>query len=180
MRRRGVYMTALGGVLCALAVTVISLGSIIPLATFVSPVIAAACVMFFCVEYNMKAALTVYAAVSILSVIIASDKEQALVFAFVVGYYPVLKTAVEKLKSKFLQRLIKFCVFNATSIGLYVIITKVLIVAAVKAEFESYSNIIVAMIIVLANITLVVFDIFLAKLSIIYIAKIRPKIIKQR
>lgn len=170
------YAIAAGGVLSGMAIALMLLGSIIPLATFVSPALAAICVLYFCLAFSNRMALAVYIVISVLTLLLAADKELALVFTFIIGYYPVLKMATEKLKSRLMQWVIKFGVFNLTSIGLYYILINVFIVSSVREEFAEYTTLLLIVLLLLANATLFFYDRVLTKLAILYEVKLKPKL----
>ena len=174
MNRRGIYKIAIGGVLTATAVLIMLLGSVVPFATFVSPCLSAICVFYYCLEFGAGAALIVYASISLASLLLAPDKELAFVFIFVMGYYPAVKQACEKLGSKFIAYLIKFAVFDVSVLLMYWLLLRVFMLAPVKAEFEQYTPAIVAGMLVVANITFFLFDIILTRMSLLYIKKSKP------
>ena len=76
---------ALCGVLCALGVVLMMLGGLFPLATFCSPALAALVLIPIMIETGRRMALGAYVAIAALSLLLAPDKESALLFAFL-GY----------------------------------------------------------------------------------------------
>ncbi|MEG2677419.1 MAG: hypothetical protein RR933_04800, partial [Oscillospiraceae bacterium] len=63
---RNTYKIALGGLVSAAAVAIMFFGSILPFATFISPAVASFSVLYFCIEYNRRTALLVYAVIGLL------------------------------------------------------------------------------------------------------------------
>ena len=87
---------ALGGMLTATAVVIMSLGSIIPVNTYLCPVL---CILITRVVLELcgrKIGWCYYFATAALSLMLAPDREAALVYAFL-GYYPMLRPFFEKL-----------------------------------------------------------------------------------
>lgn len=179
MRRR-TSQIALGGILSGAAVALMAMGAAIPFSTFVTPVLASLCVLLFCVEYGPRAALLCYAAIAALALLMSADKEQALLFAFVLGYYPVLKSATEKMRLKWAGWLVKFVVFNVSVIAMYYVITQVLVVAVVRDEFAQYTLPFIIVLLVLGNVTLFIYDRALTRLAMWYVARLRPKLFRAR
>lgn len=175
MHRRTLAI-ATGGVLSAMAVTLMLLGSIIPLATFVTPALAALCVLYFCLAFGRKMALAVYFVISTLSLLLAADKELALVFTCVLGYYPIVKQLAEKLRSRAATWAIKFGVFNLSVLALYYLIVNIFIIASVREEFAEYTLPLLVALLLLANATFFFYDRLLTRLSILYVVKIEPKL----
>jgi hypothetical protein len=62
--------------------------------------------------FGKKTAFTIYAAVSILSMFLVTSKECALMFVLNFGYYPLIKNALDKIRPKVLQWLLKLLIFN--------------------------------------------------------------------
>ena len=87
---------SLGGVMAALTVVILSLGSLVPLATFACPLLAMVCLIPLVCRYGPGAALTVYAGAGILSLFLCADKELAFLYAFL-GWYPALRPRLEGL-----------------------------------------------------------------------------------
>ena len=83
--RVGARQIALGGVMAALAVTIMSMGGLIPVATYVCPMLCALLLQTVLVLCGRRVAWCWYAVVSVLAVLMGPDKEAALVFVFL-GY----------------------------------------------------------------------------------------------
>jgi hypothetical protein len=177
---RNTYRIALGGVLSGLALTILLLGSVIPFSTFISPAIAALGVLYFCLEFDKKTAFAVYFVISALALLLSADKELALLFACVLGYYPILKALADRLRGRWLAWLVKYAVFNASVLGLYYLLTHIFIMASVREEFAEYTGWIVAAMLIMANIALFFYDRVLTRFCVFYLAKIKPKLDKTR
>jgi len=68
------------------------------------------------IELGASWAWPVYFAASALSLLLAGDKEAVVLFILFFGYYPIIKSAIEKMKNRYLSYLLKFLVFNSTMI----------------------------------------------------------------
>ena len=86
------------GIVAALCVALMLLGAVIPIAMFIAPAVAGFLVATVCVECGMQLALTAYAAVSLLALLFVPDKEVALIFVFLLGYYPLAKPKFERIR----------------------------------------------------------------------------------
>ena len=85
MRNRSkASVLALCGVLAALAVALMFLGGVIPFAAIACPVLASLVLIPVYAETGKKWSLLWYAAVAILGLLLAPDKEAAILFAFLV------------------------------------------------------------------------------------------------
>ena len=95
--------TALCGVLAALSVVLLMLGGLIPAALYACPILAMAALLPIREIFGRGAALTTYAAVSILAILLVTDKELALLYAFF-GHMQALQRLSWKLLQSILLR----------------------------------------------------------------------------
>lgn len=158
---------ALGGVMAALTVVILSLGSLIPLATFVSPLLAMVCLIPLVCRYGPGTALTVYAGAGILSLFLCADKELAFLYVFL-GWYPALRPRLERLSPKVIKAAIKCVLFSAAMVAMYLLLIYLFRMEAVAAEFAEYSALAVAGLLVLGNATFLLFDRALGQLMRLY------------
>ena len=114
-RRNAASQVALGGVLAALALVIQCLGGLIPLATFLCPMLCMLLLAVVCKRCSGRVAWAWYGAVALLSVLMGPDKEAAAVFVFL-GYYPILKPKMDKLPVKWLWKLLYF---NGVILAMY-------------------------------------------------------------
>lgn len=107
MRRWNVQNIALGGILAAVAMVIMCLGSLIPFATFACPMFCTLTgyIVFRCC--GRRIAWTWFAVVCILSLFFAPDKEAAAVF-ITLGWYPFLKNKFDKTKCGWIMKGILF------------------------------------------------------------------------
>ena len=145
---------SLGGVLAALAVVIMSMGTLIPVATYVCPVICALLLKTVLITCGKRIAWAWYGAVAILSVLLAPDKEAAAVFVFV-GYYPILKPAMDRMK---LSWLLKAMLFNASVLIMYWLLMHLLGMEQIMTEFEGMGIVTTAILLILGNVTFFMLD----------------------
>ena len=67
----------------------------------------------------MQLALTAYAAVSLLALLFVPDKEVALIFVFLLGYYPLAKPKFERIRPAVLRIVCKLLLCNGTVLAMY-------------------------------------------------------------
>jgi len=145
--KRPAYAVALGGLLAALAVVIMGLGTLIPIATYVCPM---ACIVLTQVVLKIcgrRIAWAWYGAVAILSCLLAPDKEAAAVFVFL-GFYPIVKPRLEKLKY---PRLGKTVYFNVAILVMYWLLISVLGLAALAEEYRQTGRLLLIVQLILGN-----------------------------
>ena len=168
---------ALAGILCALAVVIMMLGGVVPLATFVCPAVAGLMLIPIFVECGEKFCYGAYVAIAALALIICADKEAALLFAFL-GYYPALRWRIEQIRNTFLRVIVRLAVFNVSIGVMYALIFFVFRMQAIIAEMQEMGVIMNAVTLLIGNITLLMYDRVLKVFTAIYIHKIRDKLVK--
>lgn len=161
MRHNSAKNMALGGMMAALALVVMCLGGMIPLATYVCPMFCAVLLMVVLKLAGSRVAWAWYGAVSILSLLLGPDKEAAAVFVFL-GYYPILKPWLDRRKLAILWKLV---LFNAAIFAMYSLLIYVFGLADLASEFKELGMILTIVTLVLGNITLFMLDILLTLLE---------------
>ena len=132
MKKTPAAIIAFGGMMAAVAMVIMNLVGLIPVATFVCPIL---CMMILTVVIRFcgkRIGWAWYGAVAILSVLMASDKEAAAIFV-VLGYYPMLKPKLDMLKS---GRLWKFLFFNTVILLMYWLLINLFGMAQIAQEFH--------------------------------------------
>ncbi len=103
---------ALGGVMAALALVLIYLASVIPTAQIGVAAVAGLCPLVVVVAGSFPAGFLSYAASGILALLLVPSKSCAVMYAILLGLYPVLKGLIERLHNIVLELLIKLVYFN--------------------------------------------------------------------
>lgn len=116
--------TALGGIVAALSVALMCMGALVPFMTYAMPAAAGLLVVFAVIEIGKKWAFGVYASVSILSLLLAPDKEIAVLYTAFFGYYPIIKPVFETKLPKLPAWILKLLVFNAAVVCSYLAMIK--------------------------------------------------------
>lgn len=150
---------ALGGMMAALAVVIMSLGGMIPVATFVCPMLCILLLQFVLGICGSRIAWGWYGAVALLSLLLGPDKEAATVFAFL-GYYPIIKPRLDSLK---LSLLLKAVFFNAVILLMYWLLINLFGMAQLAQEFQETGMVLTAVTLVLGNVTFFMLDFMLGR-----------------
>ena len=150
---------ALGGMLAALAVVIMAMGTLIPVATYVCPMLCAVLVQVVLKTCGARIAWAWYGAVAILSVLLAPDKEAAAVFTFL-GYYPIVKPRLDNMK---LGLLWKLALFNAVILAMYALLIHLFGMAQIASEFSQLGTAMTVATLILGNVTFFLLDQVLGK-----------------
>ena len=149
------------GIMAALAVVIMSMGTLIPLATFVCPVICMLILGFVLKMTSRKLAWAWYFSVAILSLLLAPDKEAAAVVIFL-GYYPIIKKQFEKFKLSFMLKLLYF---NTVILLMYGLLIYLFGMDQIAAEFAEIGTIMTVLTLFVGNVCLILVDRLLTRLE---------------
>jgi len=154
MRNNNVKYTALCGVFAGVAITIMCLGGLISIATYVTPMLCIIIAQIILTGCGSKFAWTWYVAVSLLSLMLAPDKEAAILFLFL-GSYPCIKRYLDRSKLRFLWKLLYFNVI----IGIFgFMISMLLGLQEIRDEYAGLGKIGIAALLLLGNITFFLLD----------------------
>ena len=166
---------ALCGVLAALAVALMFLGGTVAFAAIACPVMASLVLIPVYTECGWKWGLLWYAAVAALAALLAPEKEAAVLFVFF-GYYPMLRKLIGRLRVRAAAWAVKLVYVNAAVFAAYGLMLYVFHLTAVMEDFEGMGKAMLAVLLVLANVTFVIYDVLIARLEIYYHVRLRPKL----
>lgn len=158
-KRANAAPIALGGVFAALAGVIMSLGGLIPAATFVCPMLCMLLQSFILKQCGNRVAWAWYCAVAILSMLPGPDKEAAAVFVFL-GYYPILKPKMDTLPCKWLW---KGILFNAAILTMYWLLINLFGIAELIEEFGEMDTVMTLATLALGNVTFFLLDLLLTR-----------------
>lgn len=167
---------ALTGMLCALAVVIMMLGGLVPLATFCCPALAGLMLIPIFVECGERMSWCAYAAIAALSLILCPDKEAALLLAFV-GYYPILRWRLDQLRSGLVRVVAKLGVFNLAIIVMYALSILVLRMDQILTEYREMGLALTAACLLLGNVALLLYDRVIGIMTALYVNKVRNKLL---
>ena len=150
---------ALGGVLAALAVVIMGMGTLIPVATYVCPMFCAMILQLVRKVSGNRIAWAWYGAVAILSLLLAPDKEAAAIF-LALGNYPILKPKLDRKKGKQFWKLLYF---NGVILITYWLMMHLFGFEQLVSEFSEMGVVMTALLLILGNVTFFLLDKLLEK-----------------
>lgn len=159
---------ALSGIMAALAVVIMYFAAVTELLSLSGVIFAAFAIVFIYIEYGTGTALTVYAAVSVISLLILPDKFSALLYAAYAGYYPVLKAKLEEFSPR-ISWILKLVSFN-------IVLAATILLSRYITAMGTETPVIEAVVFVLGNVVFILADILATRLIVIYLVKIRPQL----
>ncbi len=165
-------ITALCGMVTALSVVIMLASTLLPVLMYVLPIITSLGVLFISELSGKKWALGIYLSTAVLSMILLTDKETALTYTAFFGYYPLVKTPLEKLP-RVVAWIVKFIVFNCAAV--FIGFVGVWLFGVSGEEYSEFGRLTIPLLLVLANAAFLVYDLALTKNGVL-IAHISKRI----
>lgn len=157
------------GVLAALSVIILYLGCAIEVLDLTMSAIVSLLVVVIVIEMGYKYAWLTYIATSILSIILLPQKSPAIFYACFMGFYPIIKSYLERINSALARWIIKLVVGNAALALMFILMSLFL-----PDEFEGGWLMLVTYL--LGIIAFLMYDVALSKLITLYFVRIRDRI----
>lgn len=174
---KSTFKIAFTGVIIALCEVFLLSTGLFPFATYALPALAGMLLIPLMVEFGGKTAYIAFFGASVLAVLLCPDKEAAAMFTLFLGHYPISKAYFERIKNRILEMLLKLVCFNGTVILTYVILINLLGLSQIAEGFSDFGVYTVPLLLALANIVFIVYDIGLSCVINLYIFKIKPQYI---
>ncbi len=149
-------------IMSALAVVCIFGSAYLPTGRIALLAITSMCVLVTVAECGVKLAWLQYVATSLLAILLIPFKFQVLLFVALLGYFPILKLHIEKIKILWLEWLVKILFFNALLIVVYFIFKYFLLQ---YASFGAIFDIVISntwLVILIAEVVFVIYDYLLS------------------
>ena len=166
------------GMAAALCVALMLLGAVVPVLMFIAPAVASLLIATVCMECGMKMALTAYGVVSLLSLLFVPDKEVALVFVFLLGYYPLVKPKLERIRPKLLRGACKLLLCNGAVLAMYGLVLLLVPAGSISQELRTTALAVSLATLAMGNVAFLLYDRAIHNLLQLYRLVWQPKLHK--
>ena len=174
-RKSKSWSMAYCGMAAALCVALMLLGTIIPIAMFIAPAVASFLIATVCMECGITMAWTAYAAVSLLGLLFVPDKEIALIFTVLLGYYPLVKPRFDRIRPRALQLVCKLLLCNAAVLAMYGLLLVLVPAGSVSQELRTTALAMSLLTLSMGNVAFALYDRALCNLLLLY--KLTPVVV---
>ena len=164
---------AVCGMLVALSVVLMLTGGVFPLMTYVSPLLSSVLLLPLLLDFGKKSAWTAFLAAALIVLLLGADKEAAFFYLFL-GYYPLLKPEIDRIKNRAVRFAVKLSLFSVALCAMYAILMFLLHLEAVTQDFAEMGTLLTAFFLVMLDICLLLYDRMLVALAFLYLKKVRP------
>ena len=178
MRGRKSWAMAYCGMAAALSVALMLLGAVIPVLMFIAPAVASFLIATVCMECGKTMAWTAYGAVSVLALLFVPDKEEALTFVFLLGYYPLVKPRFERIRPALLRGAAKLALCNGSILLLYDLVLLLVPGGSISQDLKATALAVSLTTLAMGNVAFLLYDRALHNLLQIYRILWQPRLHK--
>jgi len=171
-RKSKSWAMAYCGMAAALSMVLMLLGAVFPIAMFIAPAVASFLIATVCVECGKTMALTAYGAVSLLSLLFVPDKEVALTFVFLLGYYPLAKPYFERIR----PALLRLC--NGGILAMYGLVLLLVPAGSIAEELRTTALAVSLVTLAMGNAAFLLYDRALHNMLMLYKVVWQPRLHK--
>ncbi len=175
-RPRQSWTLAYCGMASALCLTLMLLGAIFPVAMFIAPALAGFLIKTVEIECGRKPAFTAFGAVSLLGVLFVPDKEVALVFAVLLGYYPLVKPWFDRIRFRPVRVGSKLLLCNGSILAMYGLLLVLFPAGDVAQELKTAALLLTAATLAIGNVAFLLYDRALINLLRVYRLVWQPRL----
>ena len=156
----------------ALSVMVM-LVSYFPYLTYAIPAIAGLFMMVPLIECGVSWAFGTYIASSAL-IFITGETEAKILYILFLGYYPILKSLIEKINKQAVEWILKLICFNIAAVAFYYVSSRLFAVSF--DDFGEWGKYGALIFLAICNVVFVLYDIGISRVASYYIYALHDKI----
>ena len=163
------FKVSFSGIIAALSTVMMLITSVFPFGTFAFPALSGMLLVCVVIELSYSWAFIVYTAVSILSLLFVTDKEAVVYYVVFLGFYPIVKGLVEKLRSKVVQYILKYAIFNACMVIAFYV--SVYLFSIPKESFNLFNVYLPWVFLLIGNVAFILYDFCVTRVVTLYLIK---------
>ncbi|MBQ6959740.1 MAG: hypothetical protein IJP78_02045 [Clostridia bacterium] len=173
--RKQSVTVAFCGMAAALSAVIMLIGGVIPAATYAVPMLCGALLLPILIELGKTAAWATFFSVAFLALILGFDKEAAFFYLFI-GYYPIVKWPLDKIRPKWKRILCKGLLFTCAIGLMYGLLYLLFPMEAMIQEFRDMGVFLSVGFVIAYVGCMFLYDRLLVRLLPLYANRIRPKL----
>ncbi len=162
------------GLVAALSV-VIMLTSYFPYLTYAIPALAGLLMMIPVIECGVSWGFGTYIASAVI-IFITGEMESKILYIMLLGYYPILKSIIERIGKQFIEWVLKLLCFNIAAIAFYYVST--VLFAVSFDDFGQWGKYGAILFLALCNVVFVIYDIGVSRMASYYMINLHDKVRK--
>ena len=167
------FRLALSAMMAALGTVLMLSSNLIPVLTYVAPMLASLTLIPVLTEFGKKYAWMTWGVTALLALLLCADREAAFFYLFI-GWYPILKPTLDHISSGAIRILSKFLLFTLVFVLLFVLLTFVMGLEDMKSEML-LSIAVYAMLVA----TMLLYDRMYERMALLYERRLRDRLIRK-
>ena len=168
-------MIACCGMAAGLSIVIMLLGGVIPVATYAVPMLCGLLLLPVLLEFGHAAAWATFFAAAALALLLDFDKEAAFFYLFI-GYYPIVKWLLDRIRKKGLRFLAKLLLFTVAISAMYALLALLFPLTEMIGEFRDMGLWMTVLFVLLYAVSMLLYDRALLIAVAVYANRVRPKL----
>lgn len=160
------------GMVASLSIAIM-LTSYFPYLTYAIPALAGLFMMVPLIECGAVWAFGTYIASSAI-IFITGETEAKLLYVLFLGYYPILKSLIERLRKQVIEWVLKFICFNIAATAFYYVSS--MLFAVSFDDFGDFGKYGALIFLALCNVVFVIYDIGISRIASRYMYALHDKV----
>lgn len=173
------YVVSLCGIMCGLALSMMFFLSMIPSFEYISPAVAGVLVWVIRERLGVKYGVVSYIAVGLMCLLFTPNYEAAMMFIFLLGYYPIARGLFMKLPHVWSQWAAKLALYCAACTACYFLLINLFGMKQLLEDIGEFGKYGALVLLGLGALAFVLYDIFLGIYFPFYEKYLKPKIHKR-
>ena len=173
------YIVSLCGIMSGLAVALMFCLGMIPGFEYVSPMVAGVLVWIGRERIGVRYGMVCFVAVGLLTLLFTANYEASMMFVFLLGYYPIVRQYIMKLKAAVLRWLAKLALYAAAAVSCYLVLINLFGMSQLLEDMGEFGQYGQWVLLGLGAVAFVVYDLFLGLFFPFYEKMLKPKIAKR-
>lgn len=173
--RRKSVRAAYCGMAAALSAALMLLGGVIPAATYAVPMLCGLLLLPVLLEFDAESAWLTWGAAALIALIMDADKEAAFFYLFL-GYYPIVKWRMDRIRSRPGRLAAKAGLFLLSLALMYALLALLFPMADFMREFGEMGLWMTVLFALTYVGCMLVYDRLLLPMAMIYMNRIRPRL----
>lgn len=173
------YIVSLCGIMSGLAVALMFCLGMIPGFEYVSPMVAGVLVWIVRENIGVRYGMVCFVAVGLLTLLFTANYEASMMFVFLLGYYPIIRQYIMKLKAAVLRWLAKLALYAVAAVSCYLVLINLFGMSQLLEDMGEFGQYGQWVLLGLGAVAFVVYDLFLGLFFPFYEKMLKPKIVKR-
>lgn len=173
------YVVSLCGVMSGLALALMFIMGMVPSFEYISPAIGGVLILVIRKNLGIKYGMISYLAVGLLGLLIVPNYEATMMFLFLLGYYPIIREFLQKIKVRLFQWAAKLAVYALPSIAAYTLLVHLFGMEYLLEDANDFGKYGTLALLGFGAVAFVLYDTFLGLFDPFYDKIIKPKIQKR-